>query len=208
MIKILIADDHDIVRVGLRQLIDQYDDMDIFCEVSDGGKVIESLRNESYDLLLLDMEMPGIKGCDLISRIKSRYPSQRILIFSMHRETNLITRVLKAGAHGYISKDSDPKTLIMAIRAVAEGGQFLDPVLGAQLVFDDSDSKNLAEETLTDREFCILQMLVRGHKVGEIARELSISNKTVSTHKNRLMKKLGVGNGADLVRYAMQNGLV
>jgi DNA-binding NarL/FixJ family response regulator len=207
MIKLLIADDHSIVRVGLKQLFSLYDDIEVGGEAADGGQVLDALRQDTYDLLLLDMTMRGVTGLDLIARIKSRHPDQRILILSMHTETNVASRAIKAGAHGYLSKDSDPNTLIMAIRTVAGGGRFLDPALGVQLVFDGEESGPVPAENLTDREFGIMQMLLRGLKVSEIANELSISNKTVSTHKIRLMKKLGVGNNAELVRYAMRNGL-
>jgi len=208
MIKLLIADDHGIVRVGLKQLFGQYDDIDVCGEASDGGQVLELIRNGTYDLLLLDMEMPGITGLDLISRIKSRYPSQRILVLSMHSATSIASRALKAGAHGYISKITDPNTLVMAVRSVAGGGQFLDPAIGVKMVFDGEEDRSQSPVSLTDREFSILQMLVRGLKVGEIAGELSISNKTVSTHKVRLMKKLCVDSNAELIRYAMTNNLV
>jgi DNA-binding NarL/FixJ family response regulator len=195
------------VRVGLKQLFSQCDEIDVCEEVSNGGQVLEALRKSAYDLLLLDIAMPGINGLDLISRISLRYPSQRILIFSMHKETNMVSRALKAGAHGYISKDSEPNALIMAVRTVAGGGRFLDPSLGVQIVFDIDEANSPSSDSLTDREFGVLRMLVRGLKVSEIAEELSISNKTVSTHKNRIMKKLDVDNNAELIRYAIQNGL-
>jgi DNA-binding NarL/FixJ family response regulator len=208
MIKLLIADDHAIVRDGLKQLFSLYEDIHVVAEASSGGEVLEALRNNIFDLVLLDMSMNGISGLELISRIRTRYPKQRILILSMHTEPNIATRALKTGAHGYLSKDSDHTTLVSAIRNVASGGRFLDPALGVRLAFDStSEEGNDLALNLTEREYSIMQMLVRGMGVNEVANELSISNKTVSTHKVRLMKKLGVDNNADLVRYAVKHGL-
>jgi DNA-binding NarL/FixJ family response regulator len=208
MIKLLIADDHAIVRDGLKQLLGLFEDVDLAAEAADGGQVLDALRKDKFDLLLMDMSMPGISGLDLITRIKNHYPSQRILLLSMHTDPNLATRALKAGAHGYLSKDSDSATLIAAIRKVASGGHFLDPSMGVQMVVDVSGDVLARPETgLTDREYSVLQMLLNGLGVNEIARDLCISNKTVSTHKMRLMKKLGVENTAELVRYAIKHGL-
>lgn len=208
MIKLLIADDHAIVRDGLKQLFGLYPDIEVAAEASDGGQVLDALREGTFDLLLLDMSMHGISGVNLISRIRSRYPAQRILVLSMHTEPNIASRALKSGAHGYLSKDSDSTILITAIRKVAAGNRFLDPALGVQLVFDvGAEEESPLEAKLTDREYGIMQMLLQGMGVNEIARELSISNKTVSTHKVKFMKKLGVNSNAELVRYAIKNGL-
>jgi DNA-binding NarL/FixJ family response regulator len=208
MIKLLIADDHAIVRDGLKQLFELQDDIEVVAEASSGGQVLDALRSNTFDLLLLDMSMHGVSGIELISRIRNRYPRQRILILSMHTEPNIASRALKSGAQGYLSKDCDTVTLLSAIRKVAAGGHFLDPALGVQMAFDVGNSNEKTPEVnLTDREYGILQMLLRGMGVNEIARELSISNKTVSTHKVRLMKKLGVDSNADLIRYALKHGL-
>jgi DNA-binding NarL/FixJ family response regulator len=208
MIKLLIADDHAIVREGLKQLFSLYEDINVAAEASSGGEVLEALRNDIFDLVVLDFSMNGISGLELISRIHTRYPKQYILILTMHAEPNIATRALKSGAHGYLSKDSNHTTLVSAIRNVAAGGRFLDPALGVRLAFDStSDESSEPVLNLTEREYSIMQMLVRGMGVNEIANELSISNKTVSTHKVRLMKKLGVENNADLVRYALKHGL-
>jgi DNA-binding NarL/FixJ family response regulator len=208
VIKLLIADDHSIVRDGLKQLFELSEDIEVAAEASGGGQVLDALRATAFDLLLLDMTMHGISGFELISRISSRYPKQRILILTMHTEPNIATRALKLGAHGYLSKDCDTATLLSAIRKVAAGERFLDPTLGVQLAFDVDNATGVKpEKKLTDREYNIMQMLLRGMGVNEIARELSISNKTVSTHKIRLMKKLGVDSNADLVRYALKHGL-
>jgi DNA-binding NarL/FixJ family response regulator len=208
MIRLLIADDHSIVRDGLKQLFELCEDIEVAAEASSGGQVLDALRVDAFDLLLLDMSMHGISGLELISRIRSRYPKQRILILTMHTEPNIASRALKSGADGYLSKDCDTATLLSAIRKVAIGGRFLDPTLGVELAFDVNNQEDATPEMkLTDREYNIMLMLLRGMGVNEIARELSISNKTVSTHKIRLMKKLGVDSNAELVRYGVKHGL-
>jgi DNA-binding NarL/FixJ family response regulator len=209
VIKLLIADDHAIVRDGLKQLLGLFEDVKVVAEAADGGQVLDALRKDKFDLLLMDMSMPGISGLDLITRLKNHYPSQRILLLSMHTDPNLATRALRGGAHGYLSKDSDSATLIAAIRKVASGGHFLDPSMGVQMVVDISEGEfSNPELGLTDREYSVLQLLLSGKGINDIARELCISNKTISTHKMRMMKKLGVENTADLVRYAIKHGLV
>lgn len=132
-IKMLIADDHTFVRDGLKQLFVLFDDIDVVAEAADGGQVLDALRDGAFDLLLMDISMPGISGLELIHRVKSRYPKQRILVLSMYSEANLVTRALKAGAKGYLSKDSDSTTLVSAVRKVASGGRFLDPAIGVPI---------------------------------------------------------------------------
>lgn len=209
MIRLLIADDHAIVREGLKQLFALFDDIAVVAEASNGKQVLDALRQGEFDLLMLDMSMSGISGVDLISRVRAHYPEQPILILSMHSEPGVAARALKAGASGYMSKDSDSATLVSAIRKVAAGGRFLDPALGVQMAFETGNAEHSqAQEQLTDREYQIMGMLVRGMGVNEIAKELSLSNKTISTHKIRLMKKMNIENNADLVRYAIAHGLV
>jgi DNA-binding NarL/FixJ family response regulator len=209
MITLLIADDHAIVRNGLKQLLGLFEDIKVLAEAVDGGQVLEALRRDQFDLLLLDMSMPGISGLDLISRIKTQYPKQRVLLLSMHADPHLVSRALKTGAHGYLSKDSDTPTLTTAIRKVASGEFYLDPIIGAQMVMDVSGNDAVEpDKELTDREYGVLRMLLQGMGVNEVARELCISNKTVSTHKIRLMKKLNVNNTAELVHYGIRHGLV
>lgn len=207
MIRLLIADDHSIVRDGLKQLFALFDDIEVAKEAANGSQVLELLRSEDFNLLLLDMSMAGISGVDLISRVHLQVPELPILILSMHTEPGVATRALRAGASGYLSKDCDANTLVSAIRKVAAGGKFLDPAVGVQIACDNAqgDGGNMLEQ-LTDREYHIMGMLVRGMGVNEIAGALSLSNKTVSTHKMRLMKKLNIDNNADLVRYAMTHG--
>ncbi len=209
MIRLMIADDHAIVRSGLRQLLSLAPDIEVQAEAVDGAQVLEGLRSALPDLLLLDINMPGLSGPDLITRIRSHWPSLPILVLSMHNEAQVAARVLKAGASGYVTKDSEMEVLLAAIRRVAGGGKFIVPELAEKLVFDVSlGSDRTAHHTLSDREQEVFRMLVAGQGVNEIAEQLCISNKTVSTHKTRLMEKLNLSSTAELVRYAMQHGLL
>lgn len=209
MIRLMIADDHAIVRGGLRQLLSLAPDITVESEAVDGAQVLEGLRRQLPDLLLLDINMPGLSGPDLITRIKSHWPALPILVLSMHNEGQVAARVLKAGASGYVTKDSEMEVLLGAIRRVAAGGKFIVPELAEKLVFDVSlSSDRLPHQTLSDRELEVFRLLVAGQGVNDIAEQLCISNKTVSTHKTRLMEKLNLSSTADLVRYAMQHGLL
>ncbi len=209
MIRLLIADDHAIVRGGLKQIIALAPDIEIAGEATCGTEVMQHLHQGVFDLLLLDLNMPGVSGVDLIARIRLGQADLPILVFTMHNETQVASRALKAGAAGYITKDSDPERLLAAIRKVSAGGKYLDPALAEQMAFD-ATSKNpclLPHALLSDREFEVFRKLIAGFGVNEIAEQLSISNKTVSTHKVHMMEKMNLGSVAELVRYAMQHGL-
>ena len=209
MIRVLIADDHAIVREGLKQLFALDSDVVVAGEAVDGAQVLETLRRGGFDLVLLDMTMPGVSGVNLISRIRAQDGAPPILVLSMHNELQIARRALAAGASGYLTKDSRPDILIAAIRKVATGGRFIDPGLAEQMVFEAGDSGTRpSHELLSDREFHILRLLVRGMSVNDVAEELAISNKTVSTHKARLMLKMNFNNNAELVRYAVAHGLI
>jgi len=209
MIRVLIADDHAIVREGLKQLFALDSDVVVAGEAVDGAQVLETLRQGGFDLVLLDMTMPGVSGVNLISRIRAQDGAPPILVLSMHNELQIARRALTAGASGYLTKDSRPEILMAAIRKVATGGRFIDPGLAEQMVFEAGDSgQRPPHELLSDREFHILRLLVRGMSVNDVAEELVISNKTVSTHKARLMLKMNFHNNAELVRYAVAHGLI
>ena len=210
MIRLLLADDHVLVREGLKQLFALTSDLHVAAEASNGAQVLDLLRQERFSIILLDITMPGICGPDLIERIRTRDNPPPILVLSMHNEPQIARRALGAGAAGYLTKDNDPKTLLTAIRKVAAGGRFLAPSLAEALAFEASSSSpsNTSHEQLSDREFQIFTLLARGIGVNEIARQLAISNKTVSTHKARLMDKMGLASNADLVRYAITQGLI
>jgi len=209
MIRLLLADDHALVREGLKQLFTLTPDLEVAAEASNGAQVLDILRREHFSLLVLDMTMPGISGPELIQRIQAGDNPPPILVLSMHNEPLVARRALAAGAAGYLTKDSAPETLISAVRKVAAGGRFLAPALAEAMAFETSgNGQECSHEQLTDREFQILGLLAHGNSINQIADELAISAKTVSTHKARLMEKMGFASNADIVRYALSQGLV
>lgn len=208
MTNILIADDHAIVRRGLRQIVATSADITVSAEAADGAEVLDKLRRNPIDLLLLDMNMPGISGLDLIGRVRIEWPALGILVLSMHNEAQVASRALKAGASGYITKDSDPDILMTAIRKVAQGGRFIDPSLVDAIVFRAHNAGDEPpHEILSNREYQVLQRLAAGESINDIARTLSLSAKTISTHKVRLMRKLGLDTNIDLARYAIKHSV-
>ena len=208
MIKILIADDHAIVRGGLKQIIATTADIVVAAEAAQGAEVVDKLRHCAVDLLLLDMTMPGISGIDLIRRVRADQPALPVLVLSIHDEAQVASRALRAGATGYLTKDSDPDVLLAAIRKLADGGRFIDPKLVDAMVFETQRADVPPHELLSDREFQVLQMLAAGKSINEIADTCSLSAKTISTHKMRLMQKLGLVNTAEVIRYAIRHGLI
>jgi DNA-binding NarL/FixJ family response regulator len=208
MIRILIADDHAIVRGGLKQIVATTADIVVAGEAADGAAVIDALRAGDFDLLLLDMTMPGVSGIDLIRRLHAERPSLPVLVLSMHNEGQVVSRALRAGASGYVTKDADPEILLAAVRKVAAGGRFIDPKLVDAMVFSTHANDAPPLEILTDREFQVLQLLANGQSINDIAHDLNLSAKTISTHKMRLMQKLGLGNNSELIRYAIKHRLV
>ncbi|SDB11289.1 two component transcriptional regulator, LuxR family [Pseudomonas sp. NFACC23-1] len=209
MIKLMIADDHAIMREGLKQLFALAADLRVVAEAENGVLLLERLRQGGIDLLLLDMSMPGISGDDLVARIRAHYPQLPILVLSMHNEVQIAQRALRSGASGYLTKDRDPETLLAAIRRVAAGGRYIDAGLAEQMAFAASGlGPSNEHDALTDRELQVLRLLARGLSVSSIATELVISHKTVSTHKARLMEKMGFLSTADIVRYAMSKQLL
>jgi DNA-binding NarL/FixJ family response regulator len=207
MIRILIADDHAIVRGGLKQIIATTTDIVVAGEAAQGAEAIEKLRMCQVDLLLLDMTMPGISGVDLIRRVRTEQPALPILVLSIHNEAQVVARAVRAGATGYVTKDSDPDILLAAIRKLSGGGRFIDPKLIDVMVFDTHSGDAAPHEILSDREFQVLHLLAAGKSINAIAEVLVLSAKTISTHKMRLMQKLGLDNNADLIRYAIKHGL-
>ncbi|WP_079434385.1 response regulator transcription factor [Zoogloea sp. LCSB751] len=207
MINLMIADDHAIVRSGLKQIIATTIDIAVVAEATRGEDIFAQLQRRAVELLLLDMSMPGLAGLALIGRLQVEHPQLPILVLSMHNEGQIVARALRAGASGYVTKDSEPEVLLAAIRKVAHGGRFIDPALVDLMVFDRGPSRPLAHEALSERERQVLEGIAAGLPLGEIADQLHLSPKTVSTHKMRLMEKLQVDNNADLIRYAIRHGL-
>jgi len=209
VINLLIADDHAIMREGMKKLLVMADDVVVEREAENGEQVMGLLQQYSFNLVLLDMSMPGVSGVELISWIRAYNQHQPILVLSMYNEPQIAMRAIKAGASGYITKDNSPETLIEAIRRVASGKRFIDPELAEMMAFDLGESNQRPpHEQLSGRELQILLLLIEGMTINAIADDLCISNKTVSTHKSRLMQKLNFRNNAEIVRYGIDHGLV
>jgi len=204
MIQVLIADDHKIVRDGLRRILASTTDVQVAAEAASGDEALALVKKQDFDVAMLDMSMPGLSGLDLIKRLKIEKPKLRILVLSMHGEQQYAARVLKAGAAGYLSKDSAAELLLSAIRKIAGGGMHIPEAAAAGLVAADRP----AHESLSDREFEVLRLLVEGLGPTDIAGRLHLSVKTVSTHKTRILEKLNLGSTAELVRYALEQKLV
>ncbi len=209
MIRLVIAEDHAIVRSGLKQIFALVEDFAVVGEATSGNEVLALLHDMPFDLLLLDITMPGISGADLITRVRAHLPELPILVLTMHNEAQVATRALNAGANGYVTKDCEPAVLIAAIRKVAAHGRYIAPELAEKMVFGAvSAVQHPPHHALSARELDILCQLTGGKSVTQIAEAMAISNKTVSTHKARLMEKLHVSSMADLMRYALQHDLL
>ena len=208
MIRIILADDHAIVRGGLRQLFALTSDIVVVGEAASSGEVLDLCRRIACDLLLLDLAMPGSIGVELVRRLHFEKPATPILMLSMHNEGQIVARALRAGAAGYVTKDSEPEILVAAVRKVVAGGKFIDPALVESVVFCLEANNEMPHDALSERELQVLKMVAAGDALGAIADYLHLSPKTVSTHKRRLMQKLDIDNNAELVRYAMKHGLV
>jgi len=211
-LQLLIADDHAILRGGLKQIIATTTDIVIAAEAANSAETLEicQKQGDQLDLLLLDITLPDISGLELIPRLHDEYPHLPILVLSMHNERQIVSRAIKSGAAGYVTKDAHPEILLSAIRKVAAGGRFVDPALVESMVFSGNtpDEDAPPHELLSDREYQILKLIIAGYKLNDIALNLNLSPKTVSTYKLRLMQKLGIDNNAALYRYAMQQNLV
>ena len=204
MIRVLLADDHGLVREGLRAILAKGADIEVAAEAANGDEVLALARKEEFDVALLDLSMPGLSGIALIKRLKIERPKLRILVLSMHGEAQYAARALKAGASGYLTKDSAASQLLGAIRKIAAGGMHIPEAAAAGLISADKP----AHELLSDREFEVLRLLVEGLGPTDIAERLHLSVKTVSTHKTRILEKLSLGSTAELVRYALEQKLV
>ena len=210
MIRIVIADDHAIVREGLKRIVSEADDMQIMGEAADGSEVMERVRELEFDVLVLDLSMPGRSGMELIKLVKAERPKLRILILSMHQESQYAVRAIKSGSSGYLTKESAPSQLVQAIRRIAGGGAYVTPEVAEQLALGAMPGAQgqAPHEALSDREFQVLRLLAGGESVTAIAERLSLSVKTVSTHKANLMHKMNLQNASELVRYAVKHGLL
>ncbi|HET8877724.1 MAG TPA: response regulator transcription factor [Casimicrobiaceae bacterium] len=208
MIRVVIADDHQILREGLKQLLLAAGDLDVVGDAGDGHEVLERVRTLGFDVLLLDMSMPGKSGVELIRQVKAEKPKLRILVLSMHEEHQYAVRAIRAGASGYLTKESAAAQLVAAIRKIAAGGAFISAEVAERLALDAMPhAEGPLHATLSDREYQVFRLLVTGRSVSDIAEQLHLSAKTISTHKARLMEKLQVDNNAALVRYAVDHRL-
>ena len=209
MIRILIADDHAIVRAGLKQFIAGEKDMVVSSEAADGMETLACVRKGDCDVVLLDISMPGKNGIDTLRQLKRSRPDLPVLILSAYSEQQFAVSLLRAGANGYISKESAPQELTTAVRKVACGGRYVSPSLAEVLAADLSrDSEKPAHETLSDREYRVMWLLASGRQISEIAKELQRSPSTVSTHRTRVLRKLGLANNAELVQYCVTHQLI
>lgn len=204
MIRVVLADDHVILRAGLAELFAGQDDMAVIGQAGDGETLIELLRRNVPDVLLLDLNMPGESGPVLLGRVRQNWPNLPVLVLTMHGSPSIVQRSLEQGARGFLSKGCDIQTLMTAVRKLAAGERFVESVLAQRMVLDGPGDD---EVKLTRREQEVLALIVAGVRLGDIADRLFLSAKTVSTHKMNLMRKLGVDNNADLIRLAIRKGL-
>src|SRR5450830_309306 len=209
MIRILIADDHSIVRMGIKKLFAKDDDIVVAGEAANGEQVLEILGAGGIDLLLLDMTMPGLSGADLISHICLLDSPPPILVLSMHNEAQIALSALNAGASGYLAKDSGHEMIETAIRKLASGGRFIEYDLAEKLAFERSVIQSASRhKILSDQQMLVFRMIASGMNLNAVAIELGISNKTVSVHKTNMMRRMEFANNAELMRYAIANGIV
>ena len=209
MIRIFIADDHTIVREGLKQIILEIPDMNIAGEAVDGHEVLKKTLENDYDVVVLDITMPGINGLDVLKQIKTQKPKLPILMLSMHPEEQYAVRAIKAGAAGYLTKETVSEELVKAIRTASTGRKYITPSLGEKLAyFLEINSEKLPHELLSDREYQVICMIATGKTVVEIAEDLYLSEKTISTYRSRILEKMNMKNNAELTHYAIKHGLV
>lgn len=209
MIKILIADDHAIVRKGLKQILSETSDMVVAAEAADGRQCLELVRENDLDLVLLDIAMPGRGGMDILKQLKHEKPKLPILMLSIYPEEQYAVRALKAGASGYLTKESAPEELIAAIQKVSQGGKYVSSSLAEKLaVYLETDTEKPVHETLSDREYQVMLMIASGKTVKQVADELSLSVKTISTYRARTLIKMGMKNNAEITYYAIKHALV
>jgi two-component system invasion response regulator UvrY len=207
--EILVADDHAIIRDGLKKIIADTDDLIVAGEAANGNAVLEKVRERDWGLIVLDLSMPGRNGLELIKLIKMERPKLPILIFSMHPEEQYAVRAIHAGASGYLSKEGDSELILPAIRKVAAGGVFISQKVAELLATDVSrHTENPPHTLLSDREYEIFNRIIRGASLTEIADKLSLSIKTVSTHKSHILAKMNLASNVDLVRYAIDHKLL
>jgi two-component system, NarL family, invasion response regulator UvrY len=209
MLNILIADDHAIVRKGLIQVLEDFSEINSIDEAENGFEVEEMVRENHYDLVILDLSMPGRGGLDTLKQVKIDNPLLPVLILSIHPEEQYAVRLLKAGASGFLNKASAPEELVSAIKKVVSGGKYISSSMAEHLASEiEKDSTNMPHERLSDREYQVMVMIASGKTVSEIAQTLNLSVKTISTYRTRILEKMELENNAKLVHYALQQNLL
>ena len=209
MIKILIADDHRMFREGLKHILAEYPDLVVADEANNGQEVLDKIWKNNYDMVLLDITMPGMTGLEALKQLKNDKPKLPVLILSMHPEEQYAIRVLRAGASGYLTKESAPDELITAIRKISQGRKYITPSLAERLASEfEDDSEKPLHDILSDREYQVLRMIAEGKTGKHIAKELSLSIKTVSTYRTRIMEKMKMKTNAEVMHYVIKHQLL
>lgn len=208
MIRVLIADDHPIVRMGLKQIVADQADMTVVADTGDGREALLLAEGLALDVVVLDINMPGLSGLEVLSRLRRTHPRVPVLMLSGHAEGELALRVLKAGAAGYLNKEIAPEELTGAIRRVVGGRKYVSPAMAELLADSLQKGEDPPHASLSDREFQIFRLIASGKTVSEIAGEIALSVKTVSTYRTRVMEKMNLSSNSDLTYYALKNGLI
>ncbi|MGB2868426.1 MAG: response regulator transcription factor [Bacteroidota bacterium] len=207
--KVLIADDHSVVREGLKRIVSKIDALSVIETAADGHEALQKIENNSYELVILDISMPGLSGLDILQTLKGRNEKPRVLVLSVHPQAHYAIRTLRLGASGYLSKDSASEELAAAIKTISMGGKYVSTSLAEGVMFGKQPmSEKLPHEKLSDREFQVMCLLASGKSGTEIARELNLSSKTISTHRARILEKMGLKRNAELTLYAVGNDLI
>lgn len=209
MINVIIADDHEILRKGLVSILSETDDICVSDEASNGEEVLQKLKENHYDVLILDISMPKGNGFDVLNTLRKEDRKLPVLILSMHSEDQYALRMIKSGANGYMTKESAPNELIGAIRTLAKGGKYISEDLLDSMAFAlDQNNQESPHERLSNREYQVMQLIANGNTTNEISENLSLSPKTVSTYKSRILEKMNMNNTAELIRYMIENNLL
>jgi two-component system, NarL family, invasion response regulator UvrY len=208
MIKVLIADDHPLIREGIRKIIERSSDIEVAGEAQTAEELLALVPSTRFDVIILDLNMPGMGGLEAIEHLRMIYDNCRIIVLSMLPENNYAVRVLKTGAHGYLSKDKAPKVLLEAIRKVNNGGRYVSPALAEELALTISGESNQTQNTLSNRELEVMKHIASGKSIKEISNIMHLSDRTISTYRSRVLQKMQLENNAQIVTFAIKNGFV